>query len=280
MNDLSRPAVPTTQGDMRALIDALAGLGTARKNPDADGAHFVMLPPDWQVAELPRHELPPRPQGTVKLRDAASFIRYWIDHAQAHSRIYATLQPAAFVAVFDDFDLVNPSLAIAAQAAYRGFRALFEVPASREWTLWAKANREQMSQLRFAEFLQDNLPDIVEPEGATLLEMALNFEAVQAGSFVAAQRLQDGSHNLAWKADNNAGGTVRLPEHITLKIPVFENDEAAVVAARLRYRIKDGGLAIWYELVRPHKVMEQAFRNTWARIAKDTGAVVLLGTPE
>lgn len=263
-----------------SLIAAGAALARPQKNPDADGRHFVVVPAGHQVvAELPVASAPARPKALVKLRDAASFIQFYKDHAQGRSRVYATMEPARFLAVFDEFDDMN-SEDIAAQADWREFRAVFEVPASREWSLWTAANRKHMGQLAFAEFLQDNLPDVAQPDGATLLEMALNFEAAQTGTFIATQRLQNGSHNLQWKADNNAGGTVQLPEQIVLSIPVFENEEPSELHARLRYRVKEGVLSIWYELVRPHKVLEAAFRATWARIREEAGATILLGTPE
>lgn len=267
-------------GDMATLLQALAALGKPHKNPDDDGKHFVVVPEGWEAQDLPVKEHPARPAGTVKLRDAASFIRFFNDHKAGRSRVYASLEPAQFLAVFDEFDTVDQAGTVADQSDWRGFRAMFAVPASREWLLWTNANRKQMGQLAFAEFLQDNLPDVKQPDGATLLELALNFEASQTGAFVASQRLQDGSHNLQWKADNNASGSVKLPEFIQLSIPVFENEAPNDVTARLRYRVKEGALAIWYELVRPHKVLEQAFRATWKRIEAEAGAVILLGSPE
>lgn len=283
MNDIQRALQSASPaGDMQTLLQTIAAIGMPKKNPDPDGKHFAVVPEGWDCQSLPTSELPLRPAACVKLRDAASFIAYWLDHAVDRSRIYASLDPALFLAVFDDFDSAAANLDgdVCAQADWRGFRCEFKVPASREWGIWNGQNRKAMTQLAFAEFLQDNLPDVTEPTGAALLEMALNFEASQAGAFVATQRLHDGSHNLTWKADNNASGTVKLPEFITLSIPVFENEEASLITARLRYRVKDGSLAIWYELVRPHKVLEAAFRSTWQRIEEATSAKVLLGSPE
>ncbi len=276
------PGTPlqASAGDMRTLLDTAAAIGKPQRNPDQDGKHYAVVPDGYECQPLPTLEMPARPIATVKLRDAASFVAYWNDHAEARSRIYATLEPAQFLAVFDDFDTQNGDSSIAYQADWRGFRAKFKVPASREWLLWNNANRKHMGQLAFAEFLQDNLPDVVEPAGGALLEMALRFEASQSGSFIAAHRLQDGSHDLQWKADNNASGTVKLPEFIKLSIPVFENEQATELTARLRYRVKDGTLAIWFELVRPHKVLEAAFRATWAKVEEGSGASILLGTPE
>ena len=275
-------AIAEATTDTAALISAGAALSRPQKNPDPDGLHYVVIPEGYEIQYgLPTAQKPPRPKALVRLRDTASFIRYFNDHKAPRSRVYASMEPASFLAVFDEFldsDGVDDN--IDETADWREFRASFEVPASREWKLWHKANKTPMGQLAFAEFLQDNLPDVVTPDGTELLEMALKFEASQSGSFIAAQRLQDGSHNLAWKADNNASGSVKLPEQITLSIPVFENDEPTELHARLRYRVKEGTLTLWYELIRPHKVLEAAFRETWARIENDAGAVILLGSPE
>ena len=267
--------------DQAALLAAGAALGQPRTHGTPDARPYAVVPDGYRIETLPRAHTPSRPRADVKLRDAASFIRFFMDHASDQSRIYAALDPARFLAVFDDFYVNDDDeLTLDHQANWREFRASFDVPPSREWQLWNAASRKQMGQLAFAEFLQDNLPDVIQPDGADLLQLALNFEASQAGTFVATQRLQDGSHNLQWRADNNASGSVKLPEQIVLSIPVFENEAPREIHARLRYRVKEGALAIWFELIRPHKVLEEAFRATWARIAEETGAVILLGSPE
>jgi len=272
----------------RLLLDTGAAIGKAHTNPAHHGKPYVMVPAGYTVEPLETALRPEHPQALVKLRDATSFIAFLHDHALPQSRIYAQLDPARFLAVIDDFmttgqipeSEADDIAAETEQAAWREFRVEFAVPPSREWTTWTKVHGQHMSQLAFAEFLQDNLPDVVQPAGAELLEMALNFQAVQSGQFVATQRLQDGSHNLQWKADNNASGTVKLPEMLTLSIPVFENEAPRELQARLRYRLKEGTLALWIELIRPHKVLEAAFRDAWQRIGEQSGVPILLGTPE
>ncbi|MDE2325336.1 MAG: DUF2303 family protein [Betaproteobacteria bacterium] len=270
--------------DAGALLAAGRALGTAIHNPAQDGIPYTVVPDGYRIEPLPAIALPKRPIANVKLRDATSFVHYVNAHKVRRSTIYASLEPARFLCVFDDHmhapDLtVEGSQEVDLQADWRQFRAEFTLPASHEWKTWTGQNRKAMTQLQFAEHLQDNLPDVIAPSGAELLETALNFEAAQAGHFVSAQRLQDGSHNLVWKTDNT-GGTVRVPEHITLSIPVFENEAPRELRARLRYRTKDSALSLWYELVRPHKVIEAAFRETWARIEEGCALPILLGSPE
>lgn len=261
------------------LLRAGAALATPRKNPDADGAAYTIVPDGHQLQTLPVVDRPKRPTGLVHLRDAKSFTSFWLTQSGPASRIYATLEPAKFVAVFDDTPAYCSNVEYTRFTDWRQHRADFVVPASREWKIWTEANKKHMSQLQFAEFLLDNMPDVIEPDGASLYQLSLNFEATQSGKFVATQRLQDGSHDLQWRADNS-GGTVKLPEHITINIPVFENEAAVQMSARLRYRCKDGDLKLWYELVRPHKVLEASFREVWTRIETGCKTSILLGTPE
>ncbi len=266
--------------DLHAALQAGAALSAPRVLNGKSDKPFVLVPEGFTLQTTPQVSLPDWPKALVKLRDARSFITYFTDHKVERSRIYALLQPAKFLAVFDDFDTSAKTGDTDEQADWRDFRAVFDVPASNEWTTWTGANKKPMSQTEFAEFLLDNMPDVVSPSGSELYDAALCFEASSSGSFIATQRLQDGSHNLQWKADNNSAGSVKLPEFIGLSIPVFENESPVPIDARLRYRVTNGQLKIWFELVRPHKVLEQAFRDIWASIEAGAGVPILLGSPE
>jgi uncharacterized protein YfdQ (DUF2303 family) len=267
---------PIYAGDAQAIADIAGAIGEAHEHSGQDGAPYAVVPEGWKLASLPVRWTP-RPSHTVRLRDAASFTGYLAGLGHDSTVIYATLQPARFIAVMRENHLIDNSPE--ALNSWRDWRADFTVPPSREWNTWTGANCRPMGQVDFAQFLQANLPDITQPDGADLLALVLNFEASTSGAFVAAQRLHDGSATLNWRSDTSTGA-VKVPEHIGLAIPVFENEAPRELLARLRYRIKDGALSLWYELVRPHKVQEVAFREVWDRIEKDTGRAVLLGTPE
>lgn len=269
-----------SQTNLAAALAAGAAM-SAPRTPDGC-MPYVIVPEGATIENLEERSLPSRPKGLVKLRDAASFIAYFTDHQVERSRIYATLEPAAFLAVFDEFDTAVEVGDITEQADWREFRASFVVPPSREWLTWTGQNRKPMSQVAFAEFVLDNLPDVVNPDGSTLYDAAVSFEASSAGRFKSAVRLQDGSHNFQWVNENRPGegGTIKLPDMLELAVPVFENALAVTLQARLRYRVKDDSLSIWFELVRPHKVLEVAFRALWNAIEEATGRTLLLGSPE
>jgi hypothetical protein len=49
------------------------------------------------------------------------------------------------------------------------------------------------------------------------------------------------------------------------------------VEARLRYRIETGSLVMWYDLLRAHKVHEDAIMEVWGAIQSETGVSIFNG---
>lgn len=282
-NDQSKEAPKAVQPNyVDTIIGVAQAAAQAKNHPHPDGLPFVVVPEGMKVETLPLQADPPRCKAQVKVRDAASFIAYVNRHKGHDTVIYSTLEPAAFVAVLNDHYQATTEYPVTMENApgWRDWRATFEIPASREWKLWQAQNRKDMSQVVFAEFLEDNLPDIIEPAGNVMMEIALNFEAAKTGSFRGALRLKDGSSSLQYVDDTQASGTIKVPDTFKLSIPVFENEAPREVEARLKYRIKDGVLTLRYELIRSHKMLEAAYRETLAKIIEGTGITPLLGTPE
>lgn len=283
-NDLEKAEYPSD-------VDAALAAGAAIANPKVagaiDAAHYVVVPDGYRVIQTPTIDAPVRPRTTAKLRDAASFVAYWKQHVTPQANVYATTTNSTFTAIFDDHlrtgqaeDLVTANTA--SRGNHREFRATLTLNHSPEWTTWKGNDRKKFNQLQLAEFLQDNLPDVINPSGAELLEIALNFEASQTSKFVSAHRLENGNGALQFVTENDAKGEVKLPAEILLNIPVYERGEPVAVSARLRYRIDKnaGALAIWYEMVRPHKIVDAAFGKTWDAITEGCGVTILHGTPE
>ena len=264
------------------MLAAGAAIGDVRTSPLIDGKPFVIVPHGYRTQSIEdTFTRPARVSGVVRLRDADSFIAYFNRQKRAESLIYASLDPARIVGVIDDHRSFNQAQAGHDGANWREYRIEFSVPASREWQTWMGKDREALTQLELAELIEDNLPDIRKPDGSAMLTVALNFEASKEGSFVSASRLQDGSTTFVWKEDVNAtGNKIAMPSQIALAIPVFENGETCEIEARLKYRVNNGVLKIWYELVRPHKVLETAFRAIWSQIEEQTETRILLGSPE
>lgn len=270
--DLSRRAESATFSPRNASYRDAAPFVVLR---DAGGGERV----EWLRAQL---DDPKRKTGIVKLNDAKSFIAYYGIHGNG-APVYATLKPARFVAVLNEHTKEA--------AGWRDHRADFTVAHSLEWETWSKHNGAGAafnSNESFALFLEDNAPDIVKPDGARMLAIALNFRVKADVNFSAAQRLQDGYVDFGYsnlvnaEAKGDNGHKLQIPEQFTIEVPVFAGIDAKryKVEARFRYRLREGKLTLWYELVRPHKVIEQAFKDVWTEIEKATKAPILHGTPE
>jgi uncharacterized protein YfdQ (DUF2303 family) len=288
------PETPAREAESAVILDAGRAIERHRATPKrADVLHgmpYIVLRDEngaERVECLSEQFLRPTfRKGTVKLDDGKSFIAYVERHATGDTAIYAQQRPARFVAVIDE----HPATAAAGdqEPNWRQFRAEFSPQLSPEWMTWKSHDRQPFdSTEKFAYFLEDNLPDVIEPNGAELMEVALNFRVNQDVRYSAAQRLQDGHLEVAFQnvvegSSSTAAGKIRIPELFRIEIPVFAGVESHLykVDARFRYRLKSEGLKLWFELVRPHKVLEQAFLDLWTEIGDGTQRDILLGTPE
>jgi len=138
------------------------------------------------------------------------------------------------------------------------------------------SNGKRMTQAAFAEFIEDNYPDIVKPSHAEMIQVSTNLSAKKSVQFSQATRLDNGQSQLVYQEEvkgsvETKGGSMKVPDGFTLKLPVFLGGAAYQLDARLRYRIEDGKLQIWYDLHRPHKVVEAATQAVTQSIRKGIG---------
>lgn len=258
---------------VEALIDVGSALSEVRTAGDMP---FVIVPHEYSVRSLEDLlPIPTRCRGTVKLRDAKSFIATVKRFSGDECQIYGDLRVGSFVAVFNDHTPADPG--------WRDHRATFCCEQSVEWKRWTEADGKKMTQPVFAEFIEDNLPDIVDPVAATMLEISRTFEAKKKVAFQSSIRLSNGQHEFTYEesvSGTAAKGKLQIPESITLGLPVFDGGQPYAVEARLRYRIGDGGqLMLWFDLLRPHRIIEDAIKAVVSEIETATGLVILNGTP-
>ncbi len=255
-------------GDFQNALNAGAMLGHVKQAGDVP---FAVIPADAKIADLDRMlAAPTRKKGTVTLRDTNSFIDFVNAERTENTRIYTTTEPPSFTAVFNDC------------AGWKDHRAVYSCPLSVEWKAWTAQSGRQMSQEQFAQFIEDNLPDIAEPPAAEMLEISRSLEAKKKVNFASGIRLSNGQNELTYEEEISgtaAKGKLQVPELFTIGVPVFEGDARYAVQARLRYRIGEKGhLSMWYELVRPHKILEDAVKNIRAQVAKQTSVPMFNGS--
>lgn len=263
-----------------AAITALAD-SAAEAEQLAVGGYYVVTSRDGQLHQIDLtgdkwRDEPKRKTGTTGVRDVPSFATYWAKHADPASEVYASRENRSVTAVLD---------ANTADGARWGqHRLTMQLQFSTAWKAWTAADQQSMTQEAFAEFLEDNRADIVEPAAAEMLEIASSLSASTKANFESGIILSNGQRKLSWVEETTAKagqrGDLTIPTEIRLGVRVFEGAEFGErVTARFRYRINAGKLSLHYKLDRPADVIATAFEAAVNELADACDTTVLRGTP-
>lgn len=210
---------------------------------------------------------PRRIKKKVEVTTAQSFIDYFEKFSSDSSMITCDIENATFKAVLDYHDANKPDNC--------EHTLVYSCEPTEEYRAWTRNNGKKMTQIEFARFIEDNLEEIIKPEGAQMLEIAQTLKANTKTSFVSGTSLANGQTQLQYmeSIDGSAGkkGEFKIPELIKLGMLIFEGDnEGYPFEARFRYRIHEGTLTMWYDLIRPHKQYRDAVEHIHQQISKQS----------
>ena len=267
-------------------IKEIVNLGRATGEPKAvGGIAYAVIPNDSQVVSLAQYqhtdyaERPHRKKGTVAVLDAASFIEYYTLFSDEHSRVFADETKSQVLSVLDYHGIGENA------PRWGQHRVLLTLRHSEEWKRWIGRNGQakKMSQMEFAEFIEDNTPDIIEPSAATMLEMARTLQAKTDVDFSSAIRTNNGQVQLKYTETvkgTYGSGNVEIPEEFKIQIPVYVGTPRVGIRARLRYRLNSSKLSIWYDLLRPEATERDSFIQTLAAIKDGLKVNIINGNPQ
>lgn len=276
MTDFSTELV-SAPGEAQTIVDtALRSAPPAELTP---GKFYVFNTPSG-IADVdltgPEHTgIPPRKKGTTTVRDSASFLAYWGKHADDDSEVYADAERLTVTAVLDAHTAGAPR--------WSGHRLTLALRQTEAWQQWIRNDGQLLGQEAFAEFLEDHLPELLEPSAAEMLEIAQSFQAASKVDFQSATRLSSGQRQFQYveTQSTKAGqrGELNVPETFTVGLVPFEGSEGYKLTARLRHRIGQDGLRLGYRLERPNDVLRTAFQDVVGVVGDNVTVPVLNGTP-
>ena len=259
----------------------IGGVQTPSTSAGADP--FVIVPRDYKVESL-RNLMPPdRIRQNVVMLEAGSFIDYVNRFKTDDTLIFAdvTDQGASFIAVLD-YHSKAPDLKV----AYACHNARFGTVRTREFNDWMAADGKKMDQIAFATFLEEAQKVFVSPSGADLLEIVKSLEGHSDARFNSAIRLDSGARKFTFDEDvvvkgnaTTVQGGVEIPAMIKAGISPFEGTDAWEINARLKYRIENRKLVLWYETINPHRIVRDAVVMITEQIAEKTKIIPLIGRP-
>ncbi|MFB4306928.1 DUF2303 family protein [Actinomadura sp. GTD37] len=217
--------------------------------PSGDGGREV-----WDFTGDEYLNQPKRKTGNVYVDDLNSFLVYFRKHSTPASEIYVNVDKAQITAVLDAHTRDG--------ADWGQHRLILRMTPTDRWADWTKHDRTAFKQVAFAEYIEDHLDDILNPNAATMLEIASTLEASTKVKFSSGVTLSNGSRRLNWEetTDARAGesGKFDVPTQFTIRVAPFDFANAAEVNARFRYRVASGDLSITYLLDDPAAVVRDA----------------------
>lgn len=243
-------------------VNDIAALALAGSQFVKTDIPFVIVPRGHEVVSLKNQmEKEGQIKQRVSVKTASSLIAYFVRFKDARSVIFADKDNVRFRGVLDYHgDHASPDEC--------SHVVSYDCPLSDDWKAINGNDKQKFDQVDFAEFLEQNINLIAPvsdnyagPSGAELLSMVLAFQETRESAFKSVQRLSDGTCQFSFSNEKSGSGNTQLPEKISLAVSPFHNGTAYQIDARIRYRLREGRLALWYELIEPKKIIEHAFNE-------------------
>ncbi|MHA4776030.1 DUF2303 family protein [Streptomyces sp. MSC1_001] len=220
--------------------------------------------------------IPARKAGNTTVRDATSFDAYFSKHADASTEVYADADRLTVTAVLDAHT--------ADIARWAGHRLTLALRQTEAWKQWIQHDGQLMKQEEFAEFLEDHLPELLEPSAAEMLEIAQSIQGATKVEWQNSTRLNSGQRQFQYaetvQAKAGQRGQLTIPETFVIGLVPFDGSVGYKLTARFRYRIsREGGLTLGYKLERPGDIIRQAFADVVTAIGEQIEQPIMNGTP-
>lgn len=231
---------------------------------------------------------PARRVGTTSLTEVDSFVEYLKRWGTSQAVIYADTTALRLIAVLDE----HPEGAV--ETAWRQHRAAYACPRAAEWLAWTGAADRPMGQTEFGDWIEARLEDLIKgrtvdaegkeievagsPAPTDMLTVARKLIIKTEGTFQRDINPTTGDSILVNKHETK-GGSTQIPRAFYICIPCFEGGERYQIEARLRFALTDGVPEFMFTLHRAKEIERDAFGEIRAKVAEETGMLVLAGTP-
>lgn len=290
-----------------AIIDSIKELYKPEKIKLENGSEVLAMPHGIKLESTKKffdeyRTAPERRKGTASVGDLASFITHVNRFKDDDSIIFADNSPQnpKLTAVLDYHKKTAKG-----EPRFGEHRTVYNFPISDEWALWTSKDGQIFGQSEFAAFIEDNILDCISPaDGDTENnEQLVALRTLLGGNFASPDKLVtlsrglavnesakvvgkvnlstgEGQINFETQHTDAAGAPVNVPNLFLIAIPVFEGGERYRIAIRLRYRVRNGAVAWFYEIYKPENIFIDAFKGACTVAAKETDLPLLVGSPE
>lgn len=248
---------------------------------------------DLQTTITAARQDPARRKGVAKVETLRSLIDLVNRHKDEGSVIFGTtVWPNPKLTA-----VLNYNTAIAPR--WNDHRVVYEFPLTEEFQAWIDGDGKPMEQGEFAMFLEEHAVELSAPfDGeaqeyealfkerfgtpADLLALARHLEVFVGAKVKQGIRLQTGERVVEFTEEhsNAKGEPVDIPGVFMVSVPAFLDGDAIRIPARLRYRIRGGGIVWFYQLYRWQFWLRNKVQLDLAKVGKETDLPTFEGTPE
>lgn len=274
-----------TEGDTdENLVETAMNAGILIASPqDPETNTYTTLPRGATLVDLERlRSTPRRITADVSVVSVESFLQYHGKFRSFATIIMTNAQAALARARAQDQQLPDVHFTahlnyhMADKPSWDSHRLTLKLLRTREWSAWTGINRRKMNQEQFTTFVRENMPDIVEPDAATLMEILERFEVREEVNFISATDVAGNNVQFMFeKTSSAAKGGVTMPKAITLAVRVFEGMDAYRVPVDLRWRLHERKLELWIDMVRFHRFERDAVATVEAQIREASGETII-----
>lgn len=205
-------------------------------------------------AQHPRHK-----EAKRSVTDAASFVAYVNRHADDHTEVYAHTNTSKVIAVIDSHDEST------GDPGWQKHRVSLDLEHSKQWLAWKNADGKLLAQDEFADFIDDQWNDVIDPEPARMIDIARTFQAHTKVNFESVIRDTSGDVKLSYIEDTAAKagqkGDIEIPARIQLALRPYIGGPIYSIWANFRYRLRGGSVSLGFKLERPELILEAAFAD-------------------
>lgn len=265
---------------------------------------------EWRLR--PEHR-----RGVAKVDNVTSLIDFTNRHKDEGSVVFVESEigdlKAGMTTIFDFHeagvekidDVREPGQCRARKGA---FRAFYDFPFSDEMRLWKANDGVMMDQSDFATFMESNMDDVIDPPILTradgtvdkriadaeieklrlrgdtriatveaMVALHRGIEINAAGRAKASYNPQSGERAIVYEETHGGPERIVPPNVFLLSIPVLRDEAPWMIAAHLRYRLKDGGIRWFYNLHRFDRLFRTVVGEAAADVAEKTGLPMFSG---
>lgn len=261
------------------IQDAInAGAATVRAQNLALGDYYVVVDTNGGITQIDLtgnqwRALPQRISRSLELSDQESFLGYWAKHANSNSELYASTLTWAILGIIDGPG--GDDVEASERPAWESHKVTVRLERSPELRAWQEWHDRPMSQVQFAEMVEDRIATIADPDGAQLVEMTRVLFRTSGSTFRSSY--VDGAHRLEYSEDTDTqtkikDGYVAAPTKMVLRVPLWLNgpDDVAQIPVRIRYNNDTRKLQITYHL--DHAAISRAQNDSFNQVVEAVAA--------